>query len=399
MENVRYSRALEITSSYIKFAVGYVTNGAPHLLYYRKKPINGIVVNGRIVNHDKLVEELKEFHNINDASLNLSMEPDAVSLVLPSLGFKVGEIEKASALVGSDNTVAAVDVNNTMRLIKQEKVSQGNVIVDVVPVYYVAARKAYREPPLGIVSESITIKAKVYTLPSDLLTSFRQAVEDAEFRLLRSGVASYCASQLISATQGYPESYILFDIGSNLTTVTFIGKDEPYSSRFIKVGGNSLTEKISSELNVPYEIANELKEKYGYDSSTHKFETPLYSGAGVNGIKVKIYQKELNSVIEAFFKEYHNYLQVALKELNALSGETYGAYPILLSGGGSRLKGIGNLLASNLGPRKLYAFLPNVIGAREAEATNLLGMIVAEGKSKKSNLIENCRGVSSLRRE
>ncbi len=399
MENVRYSRAIEITSSYIKFAVGYVIKDVPHLLYYRKKPIQGIVSNGRIVNYDKLVEELQEFHSINDPSLDLRMEPNSVSLVLPSLGFKTFESTKASNVIASDDTIAPIDIENVMSLVLKEKCPQGNVIVDVVPDYYVADRQAYKEPPLGRKAESLTIRAKVYTLPSDLLNSFSQAVQDAGFRLLRSSVASYCASQLIKISQGYPESYVLLDMGSDLTTVSFVGKGAPYSSRFIKTGGNSISERISKEFNIPFEVANSLKERFGYDLSNHSFEMPLYNGDTLTGTRNRIYQKDLNRVIESYFDEYHNYLSVALKELGAAEGQTYGAYPIILIGGNTRLKGIGTLLARKLGARKLYAYLPNIIGARESEATNLLGMIVAEGKNKKSSLIENCRGVSSLRRE
>ncbi|HBN00503.1 MAG TPA: hypothetical protein DD384_04695, partial [Firmicutes bacterium] len=241
--------------------------------------------------------------------------------------------------------------------------------------------------------------AKVYTLPQDLLADFSQVVQDAGFRVLRSGVASYCASQLIKLTPGYPESYVLFDMGSDLTTVSFVGDGEPYSSRFIKTGGAFLSEKISKELGIPLEEANSIKERFGYDLATHQFETPLYMGTNENGIKIKIYQKDVNRVIEGYFNEFHNYLDVALKQLNASNGQDYGAYPILLTGGGSRLKGIGNLLAPSFGNRKMFAYLPNVVGGRDASMTNVLGMIVAEGKNRKSNLIENCRGVSSLRRE
>ncbi|HBN00502.1 MAG TPA: hypothetical protein DD384_04690, partial [Firmicutes bacterium] len=156
MENVRYSRALEITSSYIKYAVGYVSNNVPHLLFYKKKPIHGIVSFGKIVQREKLVEALSEFHNISDASLDFKVEPNAVSLVLPSLGFKVFQCDKASSVVASDDTIAPVDVENVMALIYKQNVEQGNTIVDVVPDYYVANRQAYKEPPLGVKGESLT---------------------------------------------------------------------------------------------------------------------------------------------------------------------------------------------------------------------------------------------------
>lgn len=399
MENVRYSRVLEITSSYIKFAVGYLLNDSPRLLYYKKTPVNGLVVDGRIKDRQKLIEALEEFHSIEDPALDIHMEPNAVSLVLPSIGFKVYQCDKATRVVGSDDTIAPVDVENVMMLINKQAVEQGNVIVDVVPDYYVAAGHSYKEPPLGVKSEQLTAKTKVYTLPSDVLTGYKQVVEEAGFRVLRSGVAAFCASRSVKAESVYPESYVLFDIGSDLTTISFIGQNNPYISRFSKFGGRPLSEKIAKDLNLSFETANDLKERYGYDTTEHKFETPLFAGLNLNGENVKIYQKDLNASIEAYFENFQLIIKSALNELKAGDGQEYGSFPILITGGASRLKGIGTLLSPILGGRRTYAYVPRVIGAREPEATNVVGMIIAEGNSKKAGFMDNCRGVSALRRE
>ena len=395
MENVKYSRSLEITSSYVKFAVGYVSKGVPHLVYYKQKPIDGLVSAGKIVNYDKLVEVLKEFHSIEDETIDIHMEPNAVSTILPSIGFKVFKCDKASTVVGGDGVVAIVDVENVMMLIKRQPVEQGNAIVDVVPDYYVANKQKYKEPPIGVKADSLSIGAKVHTLPMEFLTSFNRAVQDAGFRVLRTGVASFCASQITKAEGGYPESYILFDFGSDLTTVSIIGNNEAYSSRFTKMGGSSLSKKIAESLKIPYETANLLKEKYGYDTRVHQFETPLF----IRDDKTKIYQKDLNLSIESFFKEFEPYLEAALEQLEANHDQKYGSFPIILAGGASKLKGIEQLLFQFFKDRKVFAYVPRVIGAREPGAINVLGMIVAEGSHKKASLIESYRGVTTLRRE
>lgn len=399
MENAKYSRSLEITSSSIKFAVGYVSKGVPHLLYYKKTPINGLISAGRIVNREKLIDALKELHSIEDESINLHIEPNSTSLVIPSLGFKVFQCDKASKVIGEGDKVSPVDVGNVMMLVKKQTVEQGNVIVDVVPYRYVANSKVYKEPPLGVKSDALTVRAKVYTLPSELLDSYKKIVEDAGFRCLRTGISCFCAPQIIATDTDYPASYVLLDLGGDLSTVSFIGEKEPYLSRFIKNGGNNLSEKIANDLNIPYEVANSLKEKYGYNIVSHKFETPLYQETNALGQKVKIMQKDLNAVIECFFKEFSNYLKIALKEINASEGGSYASYPILLTGGASKLKGIEKLLAPIFGTRKITAYRPKVIGARDPEATNVLGMIVAESVRKKTDFASENQGVTSLRRE
>ncbi len=399
MENVKYIRALEITSSAVKFAVGYVLKNVPCVLYYKQIPLSGVVKEGRIAAPDKLVEALQELHQIDDDELDLHMEPNAVSVVLPALGFKVFQTDKATNIVASDGVIAPVDVSNVMSLVNKQVVPQDNVIVDIVPEYFVANRQAYKEPPLGVKSDSITVRAKVYTLPEDLLDSYKKLVQDAGFRVLRTSVATYGASQLIKTNPGYPSNYLLMDLGADLTTISFIGNGNPYSSRFIKLGGNSLTETIAKRLRISFDTANELKETYGYDLTKHAFETPLYSGPDLNGSKVKYHQKDLNAAIEEFFGIFNNYLKVAFQQLSESKIPNFESYPVIITGGGSCLNGIGNLLAPGIGPRAIYAYIPSIIGARDPEATNLLGMIVAEGSHKKSNLVESYRGVSALSRE
>ncbi len=402
MENVRYSRVLEITSNYVKFAVGYVSKNVPHLLYYKKTPISGLVSDGRIVDHDKLVKVLSEFHSINDSALDLQMEPNAVSLVLPSLGVKVYEDVKASSIVGGEPNakISPVDVNNVLNLLKTAKIGEGSVLVDVVPSVYVANKNGYAEPPLGVVSKTLSIKAKIYTLPSDILNSFVKVVEDAGFRVLKNSIAVYCASQLIASNPKNPETYILLDIGSDLTTMSLIGKKETYLSRFIKSGGRALSERIARKFNIPFQIANDLKEKFGYDITAHKFETPVFVGVNNDNQKIKIYQRDINEVIKTYYDEFLKALQLSFDQLEFSQGQMYGSYPIIVTGGASRLRGLSTLFASAFGTREVRFFMPNVIGARDAGATNVLGMIIVESKQKKTTgSNDNYQGISSLSRE
>ncbi len=402
MENVKNSRVLEITSSYVKFAVGYVSNNVPHLLYYKKVPINGLVSDGRIVNKEKLIEVLSGFRKIDDQASDIQMEPNGVSLILPSLGLKVFEEKQASATAnqGPNARIRQVDVTYVLNNLKSRQIADGSVLVEVVPSEYIANKISYKEPPLGVQASDLTIRGKLYTLPADILNSYRDVVTRAGFRILNSSVATYCASQLIAVSSKMPKSYILLDIGSSLTTMSLIGENETYLSRFIKSGGNEITNRIAQRFNIPLRIANDLKEKFGYDVSIHKFENPLYTGVDNNNNKVKICQSDLNQVIKEYFDEYLRALKISFNQLEFFEGQKYGVLPILITGGTSRIRGLLTLFSETFGKRNIRLFLPEVIGARDAGASNLLGMIVVESKQKKiSGPSDDYRGISSLSRE
>ncbi len=399
-KNSRVSRVLEITSSYVKFVVGYVSKGVPHLLYYKKVPINGLVCDGRIVNREKLIKVLNEFHNIDDPKFDIKMEPNAVSLVLPSLGLKVYEDKKASLVVGDEHKIAHVDVNNVLNIIRGAQIGEGSVLIDIVPSLYAADSNAFHEPPIGRVAKLLTIQAKLYTLPADILNTYTQVVQEAGFRILQNSVAVYCATQLISSTPKTPESYILLDMGSDLTTMSLIGNKETYDSRFIKSSGREISNRIAQKFNIPFQIANDLKEKFGYDDTPHKFEMPIFVGVNNDNINIKIKQSHLNQVIEEYFEEFLRALKLSFDQLGFSEGQNYGSLPILITGGSSRLRGFLTLFAKTFGNRDAKLFLPNVIGARDAGACNALGMILVESKQKKTmGSNDNYRGISNLSRE
>lgn len=405
MENIKNSRILEITSSYVKFVVGYVSKNVPHLIYCKKVPITGLISDGRIVNREKLIEVLKQFRNINDPVLDIRMEPNAVSLVLPSLGVKVYEDMKASGTIGDGQEsgvkkVAHIDVNNVLTLIRGTQIGDGNVLIDIAPSLYVANKNGYKEPPFGVEATQLTIKAKLYTLPADILNSYTQVVQEAGFRILKSSVAVYCASQLVSVTPNAPKSYVLLDIGSNLTTMSLIGENETYNSRFIKSGGFEISKRIAQKFNIPFQIANDLKEKFGYDTSIHKFETPIFVGVNNDNNKIKIYQTDVNAVIKDYFAEFLRALKLSFDQLGFSEGQTYGSLPILITGGTSRIRGLSSIFSEEFNKRKIQLFLPNVIGARDPGFTNALGMIIVESKQKKiTGSNDNYRGISNLSRE
>ncbi len=408
MENVKYSRVLEITSNYIKFAVGYVSNNVPHLVYYKKIPITGLVSDGRIINREKLIKALAEIHNIDDSTFDVKMDPNAVSLVLPSLGVKTYESTKASAIVGGESNlkVTPVDVTNVFNLLKTGKVEEGSMIVDVVPCYYVIKKPdggdpvGFSEPPIGTVANSLSIKAKIYSLPIDILNNFTQVVQEAGFRVLKRSVSVYCASQLIGSDVKYPKTYVLIDLGADLVTISPVNNGEAYSSYFINGCGRALSDKIAKSFDIPFQIANDLKEKFGYDVTSHRYETPLYVGVNNENEKIKIYQKDLNGVITSYFERLLTSIKLNLDQLNLSEGQKYGQIPVVVTGGTSRLRGLSELLKPIFGNRQLYTFVPNVIGARDAGATNLLGMMIAETKQKRmAGPIENYQGITNLSRE
>lgn len=400
MENPNYISALEITNSCLRLAVGFLTkDGIPALICYREVPLpSGVVSNWAILDEAALVTALQNFHDIEDAESGLHITPQNFCLVLPPRGFLIYQIQEGTKLV-SGTTVGSVDVTNCLSLIRQTSLPEPkSTIVDIVPDYFVTGNARYAYPPLGQEGTQLAIYAKLHTLPEETLRTFRSVVEKAGFRVYRTAVAPYCASELIATMHGYPETYLLLDFGADFTSLSAVGERSVIRSRFFAKGSMNLTRQIAEELGLSFSEANWIKERYGYDLAEHHYSMPLVGPNGAS-LSKKVMQQQLNEVIKRYFDEQYNpNLIPAIDEVGTKREAPFRQCPILLSGGGAELRGIGALLEPVLQKRALYGVLPSVLGARTPKATNVLGMIAAEGKHKTSES-DIYRGVSTLSRE
>ncbi len=401
MEITKITAALEITSDYAKFAVGYSLTGAPVLLYYAKKPIKTFMKDGEMGNTKAITDILATFLKLDDESLRLKINASEISIVIPPLGFEVYQNNKTTNVIATDGIIQKIDISNVMSLVKKEPVPNGNVIVDIVPDAFVLENgKMYANPPIGEKSNALTIEAKVHTLPEHILYAYRRAAEEAGFRVNRTCVATYCASQLISCLKTMPTSYLYIDMGAHITAVSLVGNSSPFGSLFFLKGGDDLTQDIADAFSISFDEAEKLKLKYGYDLRETKYQSPIVSNTGENDKPVPYFQKDLNSVIEDYYESYDGFLNNAIQTIlnKQPASPALSTLPILVSGGSSKLNGLETLLAPVVNKRPLTRFVPPVLGARDPGATNLLGLIVAEG-SYRGTLEDNYHGVSTLSRD
>jgi cell division protein FtsA len=401
MDSLKNTRCLEITSDYAKFAVGYMLNNQPVLVYYVKKPLTDCLVKGEIANPDSISKVIAQFLKIEDESVQLKISSTSVSIVVPPLGFQVYQNNKVTNVIASNGLIDKIDISNVMSLVKKEPVPNGNIIVDIVPDAFVLANgKPFGNPPLGEKSDSLSVEAKVHTLPENLLNEYRQVAEQAGFRIKRACIATYCASQLIACDKSMPFNYLYIDIGAHLTTVSLIGKCAPFGSLFFAEGGDELSKRIAEEFHISFKDANALKEKYGYDSRLQKRPLPLAKSVDEDGKEVTYYQRDLNSVIENYFDRYDSYLSNAIQTLSTrkMLNDSALSLPLVFGGGGSLLYGIDKLLVRSTGKRKAIYYVPSVMGARDPGAINILGLIAAEG-AYRGTLEDDYHGVSTLSRD
>ena len=388
---------LEIGSDALRVVLGYELGGEPVVVFAHESPYPGLVKEDQI-NLNEVSAALASFHSIADPIRKVTVNLTNVNLVLPSAGFKVFADEKSTAIVNPEAGVEKIDVTNVISLVTQQTLPAGLSRVDVIPDRFILADgSVYGNPPLGKKTTSLEVKAKVYCLPTEIRDVYNKAVSLAGYRVNKQAVSAYCAAKLIASYKDLPDTYILLDMGSRVSTLSFIGEGAPYSSLYFYQGGADLTEKIASSFGLDFANAEKLKVKYGYDPKLISYNPDLATGNKEDGTLTHVKQADLNQVIEDYFHGYAVTLSNCLATLmKDYPGSEYASLPVLLVGGASKLSGLESFLTKILAGREVIKVVPRSIGARDPKYANLLGLLLCCKYS--GSLADNQRGVAPLSR-
>ena len=389
---------VEISSGSVRLIVGHELNGNPICLYCKKIEVPGLFKDGEVLDEEKAVAALAKFHNIVDEQEKVQLNISRVSIVLPSLGLQVYQNDKTTNVIASTNQIERIDISNVISLVRKEAVPGDHSIVDIIPDEFVLdSGERFIDPPLGRKSNSLTIKAKIHALPSKVGPQYQQMATQAGFRVNKSCVSAYCASLLFQTYKDLPRNYLLVDIGEHVTDVSLIGNGTPFASASFFLGGRDLTEDIATAFGIEFEEAERLKVRYGYREEQRQWNPAICKSTDEAGKVTEYFQKDLNAVITDYFENYMTLLSNAVDSLLARYQGRYDTFPLMVTGGGSLLRGLRAFLQVNFPKRESYIVAPRTIGARDPSYTNLLGLILASSRYMGS-LEDNFRGMAPVSR-
>ena len=395
--------ALEITATKAKLAAGHCQHGKPILLYLGEKDISKFMDGTKIVDAAGLAGCLTGFALIDDPDKRLKMTVDQVGLCIPPIGFTVYQSERETGTVS--RKVERVDITNVNELVMKDPVPNGNTILDIVPQYFIVdGAKRFDRPPIGEEARFIQMISKVHTMPSYQLYVYRNAVQSSNLRIAKTSVSSYCASLMIGSDESMPQNYFYVDMGSRITTITFVAGKAPYGSLILEKGSEHLTEKIAQTFKISNEDAETIKVRYGYSKTHHNFDPAIGMGRNKEDKVVPFGRAHLDRVIKAFFEDYDKEIANAIQTLVTTKSSAKGdpgviaKYPVILGGGGSKLNHLDDLLIETKRNRSLIHFIPDVPGGRDPSCINVLGMLIA-GDTYKGTLEDDRPGVVSLTRQ
>ena len=374
--------AIELGSKKLKLIVGYEINGNVYVLYTLVKPYDHAIEMGEFIDPNKISQTIASIREFTDPSAKLRLNISDVLLCLPPYGLEIYQTRQITTVVTEDSKISALDIKNIYALIRNSAYPLvDKTLVDVIPESFTLDQgRIFSHPPMGESSATLTVSAKVQTLPKALVENYQEVLSNGGMVPRRTVVSSLAATELIASYPDLPSSYILVDIGSNVTTVSFVGNKALYGSTHFAWGGDNITERIIESFNINENDAEKYKMMYGIDNREMNFKAPICTVDNGLGQEVHHYNDELNEIIKNELNSFIKQLNEAIDTLVAKHDKSYRNFPMLLIGGGAELNGLVEYMTPKVPNETVQVVRSRTLGARNATFFNCLGMIATHSK-------------------
>lgn len=374
--------AIELGSKKLKLVVGYEIDGKVYVLYTLVKPYGHAIEAGQFVDANAVSQTIASVREFTDPAAKLKLNINDVLLCIPPYGLGIYQTRQVTTVVTEDSKISNLDIKNIYALIRNSAYPLNDkALVDVIPESFTLDHgRIFARPPMGESSSTLTVSAKVQTLPKELVDNYQIVLTNGGMISRRNVVASLAATELVSSYENMPTSFILVDIGSNITTVSFVGNNALYGSTFFNWGGDNITERIIESFNINEADAEKYKIMYGIDAREMNFKAPICTTDDGTGHEVHHFNDELNEIIKEELNIFVKYLNDAVNDIVAQHDKSYRSFPMLLIGGGAQLNGLVEFITPKVMSETVEIVSPQTLGARNPTFFNCLGMILTHSK-------------------
>jgi len=242
------------------------------------------------------------------------------------------------AITRNDRLVRRDDLKRVLQCAQNIKVPSERKLLHVIPRAYAIDGQTGVKNPVGMHGFRLDVEAHIITAAvtsvQNLVKCIRSIGIDIEDLILEP----LASSEAVLTEDEKQVGVILADIGGGTTDVAVFKESSIWHTSILPVAGYQLTRDVAIGLGLPFDVAEEMKKRYGSVMPVYegKMETPGTISQDGHGVS---YQ-DLCDIIRARVEEI---MRLILLELPRAEYETLVPAGLVLTGGTSNLSGIETL--------------------------------------------------------
>jgi cell division protein FtsA len=267
----------------------------------------------------------------------------------------------AVAIARNGNGVSHEDIERALDAAQAISIPHNREIVHLVPRAYKLDDQEDVRSPIGLHGYRLEVEAHIVTAATPALMNLSRTTDNVGIEVEEFVLNSLASGEAVLEPTEREMGVIVADIGGGTTDVALYMQGTVWHTRVLPVGGFHVTNDIAIGLRVPYEVAEDVKIKYG-DCRPEEIDSDVvFTVEPFGGEKIQVGRQDLAYVIEARIEEIFNMI---LQDIKRSGYEGLLPAGIVLTGGASQLRGISQVAQRVLG-----------VPARVAKPKNLVGLV------------------------
>lgn len=333
---------LDIGTTKISAIVGEVTSGGIDIIGIGSAPSKGIR-KGVVINISSTVEAIAQA--VEEAELMAGCEISSVYTGIS--GGHIRGFNSQGIVAVKDGEVSSNDVNRVIDAAKAVAIPMDREVIHILPQEFIIDDQDGIKEPLGM--HGVRLEAKVH-----IVTAAGPSAQNIIKCANRTGlsVSAIVLQQLASAEAVLTEDekdlgVCLVDIGGGTSDIALFSEGSIVHTSVLPIGGNHLTTDIALGIRTPQDEAEKIKQKYGCALVEMVEPSEMIDVPSVGGRKPRSLSRQiLCEIIEARVEEL---FQLVRDEIRNTAYEDLLASGVVLTGGTSKLSGIGDVAEDVLG--------------------------------------------------
>ena len=288
---------------------------------------------GLVVNINEAKESIRESVRKAEQACNIKVESSYVGVT----GRHVDSLNNRGvvAITRNDRLVRQDDLKRVLQCAQSVKVPSDRKLLHVIPRGYTIDGQMGVQNPIGMHGFRLDVETHVITAAVTSVQNLVKCIRSIGIEIDDLILEPLASSEAVLSEDEKQVGVILADIGGGTTDVAVFKDGSIWHTSILPVAGYQLTRDISIGLGLPFDVAEEMKKRYGsvmpiQESKEENATTISADGHGVS------YQ-DLCDILRARVEEI---IRLILLEMPNAGYETLVPAGMVFTGGSSNLSGI-----------------------------------------------------------
>ncbi len=328
--------SIDVGTTKICTILADVSNGeSPQVVGVGVSPSRGLH-KGLVVNINEARESIRDSVRKAEQASNLKVESAYVGVT----GRHVTSMNNRGvvAITRNDRVVRPDDLKRVLASAQSVKTASDRRLLHVIPRSYAVDGQPGVKNPVGMHGFRLDVETHIITAAVTSVQNLVKCIRSIRIDIEDLILEPLASSEAILTEDEKQVGVILADIGGGTTDVAVFREGSIWHTSILPVAGYQLTRDIAIGLGLPFDIAEEMKKKYGSVMPVYEGRTDTSPAISQDGHGVS-YQ-DLCDIIRARVEEI---LKLILLEMPNAEYESLVPAGLVLTGGSSNLAGIAAL--------------------------------------------------------